>query len=159
MKSLTILFWFLIFCTLVSSAQSSLDSMFVDRSAGVVFLLHGAPLRGKELKTAMKSNYASYVEFWKARSCMYGSYILTTTGSYLIGWELASGIMGDKIKISNAALGVSMCLLSFAYKRSGEYYAGRAATLYNQGLLLKDGQRMRLHFGLHEGGAGIRWNF
>lgn len=159
MKLFFILFWFLLISTMSSIAQSSTDSLFIKKSKGVAFYQHGEPLKGKELKGLMKTNYAAYVEWWKARSNKYASYALALSGTYLLGWELGSGLVGDKVNISNAAIGAGMCLLAYACNRSGGYYAEQAVILYNRGLLLTEGQRMMLHFGLNKQGVGIRLIF
>lgn len=154
-----LIFFLLLFGLNTAFAQEQSDSIYVAKSfLGYKFYQHDARVNMNTLPLLMQDNSEALRLTTKARKNNILSSIISGTGGFLIGWQLATAIVGGEPNWTMAAVGgglivVSIPITSRAFKQS---LAG--IDIYNSGLV-ESSHRMILDFGLVQNGLGLKLVF
>lgn len=140
-------------------AQIPSDSVFVTKNFwGYKFYQKGQRLNFNQLPYIMEGSNDAYSLITKARTNNTISSIISGTGGFLIGWQLASAIIGGEPNWILAGVGGGLIIVSIPIFSKSHRQSLEAVEMYNAGLSA-DNLKAQLNFGTTENGIGLKLSF
>lgn len=159
MKRLTFLVFFLLMGFFSSKAQTPSDSVFVHKNFGVYkFFQKDARLNFNQLPYIMEDDQEAYHLIKKAKNTNVVSSIISGTGVFLIGWQLATVLIGGEANWTMAAIGGGLVVISIPIYSKSYKQSLQAVNIYNAGLSASS-RRLRFVAGTMPHGIGVKLEF
>ena len=140
-------------------AQNPSDSVFIQKKVfGYKFFQNDMRLNLNQLPYIMEENQEAYQLIRNARSNNTISSIISGTGVFLIGLQLANGIIGGEPNWTLAGIGAGLIVVSIPLYSKSYRQSLSAVQTYNAGLGVKSCAPV-FHLAFSPGGVGLTMNF
>ena len=135
------------------------DTIFVQHGFfGNTCIYHGERLNLNQLPEIMQDNQEAYHLIGKAKLSNTVASIISGTGGFLIGWQLANAAIGGEPKWGIAALGVGLMGVSISLFIRSDMKTHQAVSQYNGGLGARNALPI-LRLGATPNGLGLVMDF
>ena len=159
MKKLAVLVLMIFMCFASSEAQTPADSVFVHKNFwGYKFYQKDARLNFNQLPYIMEGDQEAYLLIKKARNFNTISSIISGTGGFLLGWQLATVLVGGEANWTMVAIGGGLIAVSIPIYSKSHKQSLKAVDMYNAGLSVSS-RRPRIVVGTMQHGIGVRLEF
>ncbi|MFC2152716.1 hypothetical protein ACFLSE_09320 [Bacteroidota bacterium] len=139
-------------------AQES-NKIETKQNFGVIFLQNGKKLTPKQLLEITKDNPEAYQEMKIAKSNYAAANVLSFTGGFMVGWQLANVMTGKEVEYSFLGIGGGLIGISIIVSQSYSNHARKAVGIYNSSLTQTSMKKVDFNFGFTRTGIGITMNF
>ena len=138
-----------------SVAQSTTDSVYVAKSfLGYRFYQNDTRLNFNQLPYVMEENGEAYYVIKKAKSNYTISTIISGTGGFILGWQLASALFSGEPNWVLAGVGGGLIVISIPIYSKSYRQSLDAIELHNKGIAAS-AHRLDISFGTTANGAGL----
>ncbi len=142
--------------TVVSKAQTPSDSIFIHKNFfGYNFYQTDTKLNFNQLPYIMEADLEAHQLIKKASSNNTISAIISGTGGFLIGWQLASALVGGEPNWIIAGVGGGLIVISIPINSKSYRQSLQAVGMYNTRLVAKR-SKPKLFLCTTNDGAGLR---
>lgn len=145
--------------TVVSKAQTPSDSIFIHKNFfGYNFYQTDTKLNFNQLPYIMEADLEAHQLIKKASSNNTISAIISGTGGFLIGWQLASALVGGEPNWIIAGVGGGLIVISIPINSKSYRQSLQAVGMYNTRLVAKR-SKPKLFLCTTNRGVGLRMVF
>ena len=142
-----------------ANAQTTTDSIYVAKNfLGYKYFQNDMRLNFNQLPYVMSENSEAHYLIKKAKSKYTISTIMSGTGGFLVGWQLATALFGGDPDWALTGVGGALIVVSIPLNSRAMSLAFEAIDIYNSGIS-NASRRPEMHFGFTGNGAGILVKF